>query len=121
VNVITLTGHLIDDPARTDTGKGIKATFHLDVDGRRRLRLPVTTWNQLAGTCATHLARGRHVAVSGRLGHNEFTGHDGKKRNRWEITATAVTFLDSPPEDVAASSAQATSSRRLSAVAGSAG
>ncbi|MGK3945920.1 hypothetical protein ABK046_47185, partial [Streptomyces caeruleatus] len=61
MNVITLTGHLIDNPARTDTGKGIKATFHLDVDGRRRLRLPVTTWNQLAGTCAAHLTRGRHV------------------------------------------------------------
>ncbi len=40
MNVITLTGRLIDDPARTDTGKGIKATFHLDVDGRRRLRYP---------------------------------------------------------------------------------
>jgi single-strand DNA-binding protein len=120
VNVITLTGHLIDDPARTDTGKGIKATFHLDVDGRRRLRLPVTTWNQLAGTCATHLTRGRHVAVSGRLDHNQFTGHDGKKRDRWEITATAVTFLDAPPDGVAESSGQA-SGRRLSAVAGSAG
>ena len=87
---------------------------------RRRLRLPVTTWNQLAGKCATHLTRGRHVAVSGRLDHNEFTGHDGKKRDRWEITATAVTFLDAPPEGVAESSAQV-SGRRLSAVAGSAG
>ena len=120
MNVITLTGRLIDDPARTDTGKGIKATFHLDVDGRRRLRLPVTTWNQLAGTCATHLTRGRHVAVSGRLDHNQFTGHDGKKRDRWEITATAVTFLDAPPEGIAESPAQA-SGRRLTAVAGSGG
>ena len=119
MNVITLTGHLIDDPARTDTGKGIKATFHLDVDGRRRLRLPVPTWNQLAGTCATHLTRGRHVAVSGRLDHNQFTGHDGKKRDHWEITATAVTFLDTPPDDVGASSAPAAGGRRLSAVAGS--
>jgi single-strand DNA-binding protein len=121
VNVITLTGHLIDNPARTDTGKGIKAPFHLDVDGRRRLRLPVTTWNQLAGTCAAHLIRGRHVAVTGRLDHSQFTGHDGKKRDRWEIAATAVTFLDTPPDDVTASSAPGASGRRLSAVAGSTG
>lgn len=97
MNVISLTGTLLDHPARADTGKGVKTTFRLDVDGRRRLRLPVTTWNQLAGTCAAHLVRGRHIAVTGRLDHNEYTSHDGTRREQWEITATAVTFLDSPP------------------------
>jgi hypothetical protein len=38
VNVISLTGRLLDDPARTDTGKGVKTTFWLDVDGRKQLR-----------------------------------------------------------------------------------
>lgn len=98
MNVITLTGKLLDHPARADTGKGIKTTFRLDVDGRRRLRVPVTAWNHLAGTCASHLVRGRRVAVTGRLDHDEFTGRDGAKREHWSVTATAVTFLDPPPE-----------------------
>jgi single-strand DNA-binding protein len=106
MNVITVTGHLLDDPARIDTGRGVKVTFVVDVDGRRRLRLPITTWNHLAGTCASHLRRGRHVAVTGRLDYHEFTGHDGAKRDRWEITATGVTFLDAPaPADPSSNAA----------------
>ena len=30
MNTIVLTGRMLDDPARADTGKGIKATFQLD-------------------------------------------------------------------------------------------
>lgn len=112
MNVITLTGKLLDDPARADTGKGIKATFRLDVDGRRRLRIPITAWNQLAGVCAAHLVRGRRVAITGRLDHNEFTARDGR-RDQWEVTATAVTFLDGPPS----AGTRATSSAELRAVA----
>ena len=98
MNVITLTGRLLDEPAHVDTGKGVKTTFALDVDGRRRLRIPVAAWNHLAGTCATHLVRGRLIAVTDRLDHEEYTTYDGSKRERWLVTATAVTFLDPPPE-----------------------
>jgi single-strand DNA-binding protein len=100
VNVITLTGRLLDDPARTDTGKGVKTTFWLDVDGRKQLRIAVATWNRLAGTCAAHLRRGRHVAVSGTLEHSSFTTNDGTKRDRWAVIATTVTFLDAPPDTI---------------------
>jgi len=100
MNVITLTGRLLDDPARTDTAKGVKTTFRLDVDGRRQLRLPIATWNRLAGTCAAHLHRGRHIAVTGTLEHSSFTANDGTRRDRWEVVANAVTFLDAPPHTI---------------------
>ena len=98
MNTICLTGRLLDDPARTDTGKGIKTTFRLDVDGRHRLRISVTAWNHLAGTCAAHLRRGRRVAITDRLDHDEYTANDGTKRESWAVTAVVVTFLDPPPE-----------------------
>lgn len=101
MNTICLTGKLLNDPARTDTGKGVKTTFRLDVDGRRPLRISIATWNHLAGTCAAHLKRGRHVAVTGRLDHDAYTANDGTKREAWLVTAITITFLDPPPDSTA--------------------
>ena len=49
------------------------------------------------------------------------TGHDGKKRERWEITANAVTFLDTPPAGEDITPANDTGSRSLGRVTRSAG
>ena len=65
MNVVTLTGRLHNDPARRETSKGVVTTFRLAVDANRhRLWIDIETWGQLAGT-ATHLTKGRHVAVTG--------------------------------------------------------
>ena len=97
MNTIVLTGRMLDNPARADTGKGIKATFQLDVDGHRQLRIPITAWNRLAGTCATYGRKDRKVAVTGRLDHDQYTAGDGARRDVWGVTAMALEFLD-PPE-----------------------
>jgi single-stranded DNA-binding protein len=96
MNVVTMTGHLVADPARVETGRGVKATFRLAVDSRPRLWIDIDTWGHLAGTCAAHLRKSRAVAVTGRLACDEWTDRDGAHRQRYHVNATAVTFLDAP-------------------------
>lgn len=96
MNVVTLTGRLVAEPARTETSRGVKTTFRLAVDGRPRLWIDIDTWGQLAGGCATHLHRSRAIAVSGRLECDEWTDRDGHRRTRWHVNATTVTYLDRP-------------------------
>ena len=98
MNVLTVTGHLIANPARRDTTKGVVCDFRIAVDGQRRLRLSVTCWGHLAGACKRYLRVGRRVAVSGQLCVDEYlTG--GETRLRWYVRGEHVTFLDSPPAD----------------------
>ena len=99
MNTITVTGRLTGVPARVETARGVTAGFRLAVHGRHRIWIDVDTWGRLAGTCAAHLAKGRTVAVTGRLACDEWTGRDGDQRTRWHIIATAVTFLDAPCPD----------------------
>jgi single-strand DNA-binding protein len=58
--------------------------------------IDVECWGHLAGTCAAHLDRGRHVAVSGALSHVTWTDREGARRERWFVKAAQVTFLDQP-------------------------
>jgi single-strand DNA-binding protein len=99
MNVLTVTGRLTVDPARRDTPKGVVCEFRVAVDGQRRLWLPVTCWGHLAGRCAQHLRRGRHVAVSGPLLVDEYLTRNGDKQRRWYLKGEHVTFLDPPPDD----------------------
>jgi single-stranded DNA-binding protein len=96
VNSINLTGHLVNDPTRRDTPRGVVATFRLAVDGRPRLWIDVEVWGHLAGTVNTYLRARRHIAVTGRLAYSEYHDRDGHKQSRYLVVAHAVGFLDSP-------------------------
>ena len=96
MNVVAITGYLTADPARKESPKGIVTTFRIGSDGSPRVWVDVETWGHLAGTCAAHLARGRHVAVCGLLAHAQWTARDGERRERWFIKAAQVSFLDRP-------------------------
>ncbi|MDP9388981.1 MAG: single-stranded DNA-binding protein [Actinomycetota bacterium] len=89
-----MTGRLTGDPARKETGKGVLTTFRIGSDDSRRVWVDVETWGHLAGTCAAHLERGRHVAVVGSLAYREWTDQAGERRQRWLVKASTVTFLD---------------------------
>ena len=99
MNVVTITGRLVSEPARIETSRGVKATFRLAVDGRPRLWIDIDTWGHLAGICATHLTKSRHVAVTGRLECDEWNDRDGQHRNRWHINADRVSFLGNGRDD----------------------
>lgn len=98
MNVVAMTGRLTGDPARKETGKGVVTTFRIGSDDSPRVWVDVETWGHLAGTCAAHLARGRHVAVVGSLASREWTDQAGERRQRWLVKASTVTFLDRPKD-----------------------
>ena len=96
MNVVAMTGRLTGDPARKETGKGVVTTFRIGSDDSPRVWVDVETWGHLAGTCAAHLERGRHVAVVGSLAYREWMDQAGERRQRWLVKASTVTFLDRP-------------------------
>jgi single-strand DNA-binding protein len=54
----------------------------------------VTAFGALADTCSEHLAKGRRVAVCGRLEYSEWTDTDGGKHSKHEVIADQIDFLD---------------------------
>jgi single-strand DNA-binding protein len=52
----------------------------------------VTTWTDLAQTCATELKKGRGVRVIGRLKQDRWQDPDGKNRSKVYIVADHVIF-----------------------------
>jgi single-strand DNA-binding protein len=55
----------------------------------------VTVWGQQGENCAQYLAKGRPVAIDGRLDWREWETQDGAKREAVEIVADSVQFLGS--------------------------
>jgi single-strand DNA-binding protein len=55
----------------------------------------VTVWGNQGESCAQYLAKGRPVAVDGRLDWREWDAQDGSKRQAVEIIADSVQFLGS--------------------------
>ena len=53
----------------------------------------VTVWGQQGENCAQYLAKGRPVAIDGRLDWREWETQDGAKREAVEIVADSVQFL----------------------------
>jgi len=65
MNVVAMTGWLRADPDREETTKGGVTNFRIGSEDSPRVWVNVECWGHLAGTCAAHLLRGRHVAVTG--------------------------------------------------------
>lgn len=100
MNQITIAGRLVEDPVRKEANGSVVTSFRI-ASGRSgsksgRLWIDVDTWGRLAGTCHQHLAKGRHVLVSGRLKQKEWAdAATGEKRSRFVVTARDVDFLPS--------------------------
>ena len=98
MNVVTLIGNLATDVELRDVGDERKlATFVLAIDrpgpagGADFVR--VAAWNKQAETCGRYLAKGKRVAVDGRLRSRSWEEADGKRRTSVEVVANAVEFL----------------------------
>jgi len=100
VNVVTLIGNLATDVELKNVGEDLQvATFVLAVDriGKDEADFfKVSTWNKQAETCARYLAKGRRVALDGRLKSNSWEDSDGNKRSSVEVVANRVQFLSGP-------------------------
>ncbi|OIP85593.1 single-stranded DNA-binding protein [Candidatus Saccharibacteria bacterium CG11_big_fil_rev_8_21_14_0_20_41_19] len=121
INQVILMGRLTRDPEErtTSTGKLI-VSFGIAVDrvGQDDSAdfFDVTAWEKLGELVIKYLGKGSRVLVQGRLRQDSWDDKEtGKKRSRVEVTATDVTFLDSPKgsgEGQATSSASSTSSAK---------
>ena len=100
MNVVTLIGNLAGEVELKDLGDERKvASFLLAVDrpapagGADFVRIAV--WNKQAEACERHLAKGRRVAVDGRLRSRSWE-EEGKRRSAIEVVANRVQFLSAP-------------------------
>ena len=99
MNSVALIGRLTADPAIHAGEKHDSAAFRLAVprnssDGADFV--DIVTFDLLASTCGEYLAKGRQVAVVGKLRLNEWTTPDEERRSRLQVVADAVQFLDAP-------------------------
>jgi single-strand DNA-binding protein len=105
LNQVTLMGNLTRDPELRQTPSGQSVTsFSLalnrsykDSSGEWQEAtdyIDVVCWGPLAERVAQYLSKGRRCLVQGRLQSRSWE-QDGQKRNKVEVLANDVTFLDS--------------------------
>lgn len=103
MNNISITARLTADPQQRTAGElqicdlrvAIPRRRGRDGDDRGAVFVDVTTFGPLAKICGQYLAKGRRVAVNGRLELDEWAAQDGSPRRRHKIVAEQVEFLDS--------------------------
>src|SRR3954465_9284202 len=106
INRVVLTGNLTHDPELRHTNSGTAVcSLRIAVNTRRKdatgnwIDKPnyfdVTVWGQQGENCAQYLAKGRPLAIDGRLEWREWEDKEGHKRQSVDIIADSVQFLGS--------------------------
>jgi len=103
LNRVVLIGRVVAPPEMryTTSGKAV-ASFRLAVDRRGRSDgennadfIPVVAWERLAEICNEFLAKGKLIAVDGRLQTRKYETQDGQKRTAFEVVASDMQILGS--------------------------
>lgn len=103
INRVVLVGRLTRDPEMRYTQSGIAvARFTLACDrpfggqdGKRETDfIDCTVWRKQAENVAQYLKKGNMAGVDGRLQISSYEGQDGQKRQRAEVVADSVRFLE---------------------------
>src|SRR5215207_917478 len=103
LNIVAITGRLAADPELHSTGNGTDVTTLRIAVGRMKRQgeqrsdadfVDVVVWGEQAKHAARYLAKGRRVAIKGRLQQRTWTTPDGAKRSRLQVVADQVQFLD---------------------------
>ena len=106
INRVVVSGNLTRDPELRSTPGGTSVcSLRIAVNSRRKddsgqwvdkpNYFDVTVWGAQGENCAQYLAKGRPVAVDGRLDWREWEAKDGSKRQSVDIIADSVQFLGS--------------------------
>jgi single-strand DNA-binding protein len=110
LNVVALSGNLTRDPELRSLPSGTSVCkLRLAVNTRRKdgqsgewvdkpNYFDVTVWGAQGENCARFLAKGRPVAIDGRLEWREWETESGGKRQAVDIIADAVQFLGGNPD-----------------------
>lgn len=100
MNNVTLIGNLATDVELKELGEEKRlATFTLAIDrpgSEAADFVRVACWNKQADACTRFLAKGKRVAVDGRLRSRSWEDPEGKKRSAIEVVAATVEFLTPP-------------------------
>jgi len=105
INRVVLVGNLTRDPELRHTGGGTAVcSLRIAVNTRSKdgatgewtekpNYFDITVWGNQGENCAQYLAKGRPVAIDGRLEWREWEAQDGTKRQAVEVVAETVQFL----------------------------
>ena len=104
INRVVLVGNLTRDPELRHTPSGTAVcNLRLAVNTRRKDEtgqwvdkpnyFDITVWGNQGERCAQYLAKGRPVAVDGRLEWREWETPEGNKRQAVDVVADTVQFL----------------------------
>lgn len=89
VNSVTLVGRLTADPVLKQLDEQRKVCdLRLAVNDQRNqppLFIDVATFGASAEACAKYLAKGRQIAVTGRLIYREWEADDGTRRSKHAV------------------------------------
>jgi single-strand DNA-binding protein len=102
MNDVSLIGRLTRDPELHSTQSGTQIAglrLALERRGDGAVFVSVKCFDGQARACAEHLAKGRQVAVSGRLELDEWLADDGSKRSQLYVVARSVQFLGGKQND----------------------
>ena len=106
INVVALTGNLTRDPELRSLPSGMSVcSLRIASNTRRKGQsgewedkanyFDVTVWGAQGENCARFLAKGRPIALDGRLEWREWQDKEGNNRQNVEIVADSVQFLGS--------------------------
>jgi single-strand DNA-binding protein len=109
INRVVLTGNLTRDPQLRATSSGIPVCgLRIASNTRRKTSggewvdkpnyFNVTVWGALGENCNRFLAKGRSVAIDGRLEWREWEAQDSTRRESVDIVADSVQFLGGAPD-----------------------
>ena len=110
INRVVLVGNLTRDPELRHTPGGTPVcSLRVAVNSRRKDEsgqwvdkpnyFSISVFGNQAESCAQYLAKGRRVAIEGRLQHSEWQAEDGSRRQKLEVIASSVEFLDRKPSE----------------------
>ena len=113
INRVVLVGNLTRDPEMKHLPSGTAlCSLRIAVNTRRKDEsgqwtdkpnyFDVSVWGNQGESCAQYLAKGRPVAIDGRLEWREWEAQDGSKRQAVEVVAESVQFLGGRQDSEAA-------------------
>ena len=105
MNKVFLIGRLAADPEIRSTQSGMKvATYRLAVNRRKKPDgtqeadfFTCVAWDKAADFVGKYLAKGRKIAIEGRLQSRSYDAQDGSKRYVVEVMVESHEFCDSNP------------------------
>ena len=104
INIFIGEGNLTRDVETryTASGAGV-GTFGIAINKKNKDKetvtfIDVTTWGKLAEICSEYLKKGSRILIQGELTFSQWETSEGQKRNKLEVTAHKVDFLDSKQE-----------------------